>query len=217
MVPFKGLKDWEGGQPLMGRLSDKLRRGPALRDRINAAMYRLKVQQNRLEGAAMRMQQHDKDLFSKCVSAQSSKDHARASMYANECAEVRKMAKVTLQCQLALEQVTLRLETIEQFGDVAAMMGPVAGVVQAIKHQISGIMPEVSYELSEIGDALNGVVIEVGEATGSTYDASASSEEAQRILGEANAIAEQRVKEKFPDLPVSTPSPEHFAQGWTKQ
>jgi len=50
-------------------------------------------------------------------------------MYANEIAEIRKIAKVTLRSELALEQVVLRLETIQEFGDVAAMMGPVAGVV----------------------------------------------------------------------------------------
>jgi division protein CdvB (Snf7/Vps24/ESCRT-III family) len=134
-------------------------------------------------------------------------------MYANECAEVRKMAKVTLQCQLALEQVSLRLETIEEFGDIARMMAPVASVVHSIKNQISGVIPEVGFELSEIGEVLNGVVVEAGEATGSAYDMEASSAEAQRILGEANAIAEQHMKEKFPDLPASgQPEPQRASE-----
>jgi division protein CdvB (Snf7/Vps24/ESCRT-III family) len=147
------------------------------------------------------MQQHDKDIFAKCINSQMAHDNARAMMYANECAEVRKMAKVTVQCQMALEQVYLRLETIEEFGDVAKMMAPVASVVHSIKNQISGVMPEVGFELGQIGEVLSGVVDEAGEVTGSNYDVNASGEEAQRILGEANVIAEQHMKNIFPDLP----------------
>ena len=122
-------------------------------------------------------------------------------MYANECAEVRKIAKVTLQSQLALEQVALRLETIEEFGDVARMMGPVSSVVRSVKNQISGVIPEVGYELNEVGELLGSFVVEAGEPMAASFDVAASNEEAQRILGEANAIAEQHIKEKFPELP----------------
>jgi division protein CdvB (Snf7/Vps24/ESCRT-III family) len=50
------------------------------------------------------------------------------------------------------------------------------------------------------------MVVEVGEATGSGYDISTSSEEAQRIITEANTIAEQRMKERFPELPTAAPA-----------
>jgi len=200
------LKDWEreSNEPVISRVSSKFHHKPPIKEQLSSALYRLRVQQNKLESAAMRMQQHDKDIFSKCVNSQMSHDTARAAMYANECAEVRKMAKVTLQCQLALEQVSLRLETIEEFGDVARMMAPVASVVHSIKNQISGVIPEVGFELSQIGDVLNNFVMEAGEATGATYDTETSSAEALRIMSEANAIADQHMKDRFPDLPASS-------------
>jgi len=108
---------------------------------------------------------------------------------------------------MALEQVSLRLETIEEFGDIARMMGPVASVVNSLKHQISGIMPEVGFELSEIGETLNGLVVEAGESTTSYVDVEANGTEAQKILNEASTIAEQHMKEKFPDLPLSSTRP----------
>jgi division protein CdvB (Snf7/Vps24/ESCRT-III family) len=147
------------------------------------------------------MQLHDKEIFNKCVSSQLSHDSARAAMYANECAEVRKMAKITVQCQMALEQVSLRLETIQEFGDVAGMMAPVANVVHSIKNQISGVMPEVGLELGQIGEMLSSVVDDAGEVTGTSYDATAPNPESNKILDEANAIAEQHVKDRFPELP----------------
>lgn len=199
------LKDWdrEATEPLVSRITSKFHHSAPVKEQLATAIYRLKIQQNKLESAAMRMQQHDKDIFMKCVNSQMAHDVARSVMYATECAEVRKMAKVTLQCQLALEQVSLRLETIQEFGDIARMMAPVASVVHSIKNQISGIIPEVGFELSEIGEVLNGVVVEAGEAVGESYDTNASSAEAQRILGEANAIADQRMKERFPELPAN--------------
>jgi division protein CdvB (Snf7/Vps24/ESCRT-III family) len=197
------LKDWDNDQrePVFTRVGDRFHHKPAVKEQISSALYRLNVQKNKLETAANRMQQHDKEIFAKCVSSQMAHDNARAMMYANECAEVRKMAKVTVQCQMALEQVYLRLQTIEEFGDVAKMMAPVASVVHSIKSQISGVMPEVGFELGQIGEVLSGVVDEAGEVSGSGYDVNASGEEAQRILGEANTIAEQHMKNVFPDLP----------------
>lgn len=160
------------------------------------------------------MQQHDREMFNKCVRAQVEKDTARAAMYANECAQVRKMAKVTLQCQLALEQGALRLETVREFGQVASMMAPVAAVVRSVQGQITGVIPEVGFELGEIGEMLNSVVYEVGEASGASYEVQTPSEEAQRILTEANTLAEHRMQQRFPDLP---PTPSAVPQRGTEQ
>src|SRR5207237_1336078 len=82
-------------------------------------------------------------------------DTARSTMYANEIAEIRKMAKITLRSELALEQVGLRLATIKEFGDVAATMGTIAGVVAAIKNQVHGVIPQVGYDLGDISESLN--------------------------------------------------------------
>ncbi len=205
-MSYKSLKNWDRGQrePLLSKLGERVHHQEPLKERISQCVYRLKVQQNRLEGANLKTQQHDKSLFDKCVQAQMAKDTARSTMYANEIAEIRKMAKITVRSELALEQVVLRLETIEEFGDVAATMGPIAGVVRAIKNQVQGVIPQVGYELGEISEALNGVVMEVGEATGQSYDFEASGTEAQKILSEANSIAETRMREKFPELPSPT-------------
>lgn len=197
------MKGWdaESKEPAISRFEAHFHRKPSVKEQISTALYRLKAQQNKLEAAAARMQLHDKEIFNKCVSSQLSHDSARAAMYANECAEVRKMAKVTVQCQMALEQVSLRLETIQEFGDIAGMMGPVANVVHSITNQISGVMPEVGLELGQIGELLTGVIDDAGEVTGTSYDVATPNPESSKILDEANAIAEQHVKERFPELP----------------
>ena len=201
------IKNWDRTEkePLFTRIEGRIRPSDkSVKERINAAVFRLKAQQNKLELANLKMQQRDRELFKKCIDAQLTKDTARASMYAEECAEIRKIAKVTLQCQLAIERTTFRLEAVQEFGDIAASMLPVTGVIRSLRTQISGVMPEVSYELGLVNETLNDIVVEAGEATGTMSKPEATSQEATKILAEAGAIAEQRMKEKFPDLPSPT-------------
>lgn len=114
------------------------------------------------------------------------------------------MARIALRCEFTLEQVILRLETAEEFGDVVCVMRPAAVAIQDLRSQVGGIMPRISFELGLVGEALNGIVLEVGEAPTAGYDISAFGEQAQMILAEASAIADQRMRERFPELPAST-------------
>jgi division protein CdvB (Snf7/Vps24/ESCRT-III family) len=180
-----------------------MKKSPPLRERISYTIYRMKVQRNKLDQAYIRMQNHYNKLFKKCTDAILNKDTTRASIYANECAEIRKMSQTILTSQFAIEQVTLRLETVEEFGDVVVEMSPVAGVINSIKGQLAGVLPEVSYKLGEIGDSMNNLVMDSGGATSWGLSVTSSGSVAERILADANTIAEQKMKERFPTLPAT--------------
>ena len=172
-----------------------------MKQRISECLFKLKIQQRKLERTSYHMQERDQALYGKCVLAVQGKNTELASIYANECAELRKMAKVILHSELALEQVTLRLEAVNEFGQLAATMMPIAGVVRTLKTQLEGVMPEVSLELSSVNETLEELSMEVGETSENTFDISSSSAESQKILQEANLVAEQKMKERFPELP----------------
>ncbi len=197
-------KIWAGEQKqsFMDSLKEALRGKEPIRYRIAVALYKLKSTINRLEVFLNKLEARDKMLFERVVEAHIAKDKARAAMYATEVAEIRKMVKTILATQIALEQVAIRLETIQVFGDVASSVIPVVGVVRQLRNVIRGIMPELGLELAEVEELLNGLVIEAGEFTGSPAGHGVVTGEAKRILEEAAIIAEQRMKEKFPDLPV---------------
>jgi len=172
-----------------------------LRTRLTEALLRLKMQLSRLDRTAQKMQQRDAALYSKCVSAVQQKNTQLASIYASECAEIRKMAKVILHSQLALEQVALRLELVQQFGQMVYDMKPVAAVVKTIKTQLQGILPEVSMELASVNESLEYVASEVGDVTEESFAMPVSGADAEKILSEANVVAEQKMRERFPELP----------------
>ncbi|AWR94580.1 cell division protein CdvB1/B2 [Acidianus brierleyi] len=175
-----------------------------LKYRIVQAHYQLSSMVSRLDAYIGRMQERDRTLFERVVEAQMSKDTARAAMYANEVAEIRKISRQLLTTQIALEQVELRLETVSEIGDVFVNLVPVVGVINELKGVLRGVMPELSVELGELGEGLQEVVVEAGDFTGSYSYASAPTAEARKILDEASTIAEQKMKEKFPDLPAAT-------------
>jgi division protein CdvB (Snf7/Vps24/ESCRT-III family) len=167
------------------------------------SQYKLSAMISRLDAHISRMQERDRALFERVIEAQMSKDTARAAMYANEVAEIRKATKQLLVTQIALEQVKLRMETVSEIGDVFVNLMPVVGVVNQLRTSLKGVMPEISLELSELGDGLEEVVMESGDFMGGSSYGVAESPEARKILEEATAVAEQKMKEQFPDLPSS--------------
>ena len=142
-------------------------------------------------------------MFQRCIGAQLSKDPAHAALYANECAEIRKMAHLTLSSELALERVILRMQTVEEFGDIMAQIAPVIGIVRETRGRIAGVIPEVANELGEVNNMLSDMSMETGEVGENPgFDMSASSSEARKVLEESSAIASQQMKERFPELPM---------------
>ncbi|MCK4243462.1 hypothetical protein KAX03_01130 [Candidatus Bathyarchaeota archaeon] len=197
------LKNWDrdSNTSLLRSIKEKIIKPSPLKERLSYAIYRLQMQMNKLEQVGTNMQHQYDLLFKKCTDAVMSKDMQRARIYANECAQIKKMVSVILQSQFAIERVTMRLRTVEEFGDVAIEMGPVANVISSLKGQLIGILPEVSYGLGEIGESLNEMVMGFGETTGMSEMHMTSSEEASKILNEAAAVAENKMRERFPTLP----------------
>lgn len=200
----KFVADWarQSKPSLSTRIKDTINSVP-LKERINKTVFRLKLVQRKLEESSLRSEQKYKKLFNKCVEAQQAKDQTIAIMYANESAQIRIIAKTLTGAQLAVEQVVLRLETVSDFGDIAAEIMPAAETIRALKGRLQGIIPEVSMQLGFINQSLDSLVLEAGEATGSSWNTMASGDEAEKILLEATTVAEQKIRDGFPELPTT--------------
>jgi len=152
------------------------------------------------------MQRRDKEFFDKCLAARVAGDMGRANLYAEECAEVRKLAKIAINSELALEQLIFKLETAEMMGDLAYLVHPIKSVVASVGQQIQHMMPDVSFELNQINESLEDIMVNAGDTSENiTPIATSSSAEAERIMQEADTLAEQKIKSRFPEIqPAST-------------
>ena len=189
----------------LSRIEDKLGvHQQPLKERLALVTYRLRTLRNKIESNGLLMQRRDRELFDKCVAARTSGDAERANLYAEECAEVRKIAKIVLQSELAIEQLIFKLETAEMLGDIAYLVHPVKTVVATVGEHVKHLMPEVSFELGQINESLDGLVVDAGGIS-DTMTPIAPTAEAEKILSEADALAEQKIKSRFPTL-EPTPS-----------
>ncbi len=201
-------KKWETKreeQPITRRIQDAVRPPGPLKPRLDAAVRRIELQVNKLDQAGEKFSVRDRTIFARIVDAYTKHDTARANVFANELAEIRKMERLITNARLALEQIVLRLRTVSELGDVVSTLGPAVGVLRTVKSGLVSVFPEAESELGEIGNLLSGIMMEAGTETGMSLNFNAVNEDATKILTEASTVAEQRIKEKFPDLPPGIP------------
>jgi division protein CdvB (Snf7/Vps24/ESCRT-III family) len=201
-------KKWETRkeeQPFTNRIKDAVKPPGPLKPRLDFAVRRIDLQVQKLDQATERFSQRDKTIFARIVDAYTKHDTSRANVFANELSEIRKMERLIINARLALEQIVLRLRTVSELGDVVSTLGPAVGVLRSVRAGLVSVFPEAENELGEIGNMLSGIMMEAGSGSGMTLNFDSVNEDAGKILNEAATVAEQRVKEKFPDLPPGIP------------
>jgi len=202
-------KKWEEREPqapIGTRVKEAVRPPGPLKPRLDFAIRRIELQVQRLDQATDRFTERDKSIFVRIVEAYTKHDMPRASVFANELAEVRKMEKMIMHARLALEQIVLRLKTVSELGDIVTTLAPAVGVLRTVRNGMASIFPEAERELGQIGNLLSGIIIDAGQSTGLTINFETANDDAQKILNEAATVAEQKIKEKFPELPAGMPS-----------
>jgi division protein CdvB (Snf7/Vps24/ESCRT-III family) len=202
-------KKWGHGEddtPFTTKIKEAVRPPGPLKPRLDYAVRGMKLQIQKLDKAADRFSERDKSIFARIVQSYSKHDMARANVFANELAEIRKMEKMIIHARLALEQIVLRLSTVSELGDVVSTLAPAVGVLRSVRNGMSKVFPEAERELGSIGNLLSGIIMDAGHNSGLNIDFNTATEDAQNILNEAATVAEQKVKDKFPELPMGIPT-----------
>ncbi|MGB9676384.1 MAG: hypothetical protein ACPL0C_04280, partial [Candidatus Bathyarchaeales archaeon] len=96
-------RKWESRkdeQPLTNRIKEAVRPPGPLKPRLDFAVRRIELQIQKLDQATERFSQRDKAIFARIVDAYTKHDTARANVFANELAEIRKMEKLIMNARL---------------------------------------------------------------------------------------------------------------------
>jgi len=201
----------KSSSPTIGeRVKETIRPAGPLKPRLDAAIRQIQVQISKLDSTTTRFKDRDSAIFNKVVLSIQNHDMSHASVYANELAEVRKMNKTVTQAKIALEQIVLRLNTVQELGDVVVTLSPAMAVIRNVKSGLGSVFPEADHEIGEISGLLSSILVDAGQLGGHTLNFEAANEDAERIISEAATVAEQKMKDKFPELPMgdSLPSTE---------
>jgi division protein CdvB (Snf7/Vps24/ESCRT-III family) len=199
---------WErsNNEGFTARVRDSVKSPGPLKPRLDLAVRQIQVQVAKLDATSAKLRERDSSIFNKIVSSIQKHDSQHASVYANELAEIRKMNKMVTQAKLALEQITLRLNTITELGDIVVTLTPAMSVIRSVRQGLVSVLPEAEGEIGEISGLLSSILVDAGTVGGYSLNFEAANEDAEKVLAEAAAVAEQRMKDKFPDIPTGLPS-----------
>lgn len=199
-------RNWQ--RPEQSSVTEKLRgvakpQGP-LKPRIQAAVNALQVQISKMDSMLKKLGERDQRLFQRVVASMQQHDSTTSRVLSNELAEIRKVTKMLSNMRMALEQSQLRLTTVHDLGEAMVALQPAMTTMKGLKTSLGKFMPEADSELNAMTQTLNGLMMDslAGDSFGMESDM--SSEETEKILQEASAVAEQQIGEQFPSVPSST-------------
>lgn len=177
---------------------------PSMNEIIPEIRFKLGNQKEKLEDVAERLYQRDKEILQRCVGAQLCGDNDRSKIYANECAEIRRMYTTVKATQIALEKVIIRFDSIFLFEDALVQIKPVMEIVRSMRGDIEGLAPEVAKELEGINSVLEDLHSGTGQASPINLELVLAGEEAKRVLEESKLVASQKANERFPEIPIES-------------
>jgi len=176
-----------------------------LRLGIEQSLSVLRGQIERLNNKYRDMLERNKVYFEKCIDALVAKDEDRARIYAQEIAEIRRLANIVLHGQLVLLQVRIRLETIVELSEVIGLMKPLGAILETVRAEISDVVPEASESLRSLALTIEDFMTASGTYVEPVqHNPPEQSNEVTFVLEEAKKIAAEKVKQNFPDVPTLT-------------
>ncbi len=183
------------------KIKEGLKSDEPIRPRLEQATRELQAQITKLDQAAAKLKEKDNAIFSSIVISVEKNDDARANMLASELLEIRKMKNLVVQAKLALEQISLRLTTVTELGDIAATLTPALNTIKGVQPGLANLVPDAEHELGEISGILSGLMVEAGRVSPERITFSSPNEDAERVLAQAAMMVERRERAKYPDVP----------------
>jgi division protein CdvB (Snf7/Vps24/ESCRT-III family) len=187
------------------KIKENLRTQQPLKPRIELAKNKIQTQNHKLNNILETLRGKEKTIFNQVVLNLQKHDAQQVKMMSNELAQIKRTTKMISQVKMSVEQIQLRLESTIDIGDVMTSIGPAVGALTRVRSGMSGVMSEVDTELVEVDRAFSDIIMNVGSIdNNASFTFDAGGEDVDRILVEASAVAEQRMNENFPDVPVGS-------------
>ncbi len=192
-------------QSIVSKIANVGKPSENLKEQIMQVTQRLDIQTKTLDQAVSRFQGRDAEIFNRVVKAMTQRDEARANILATELSEIRKVERMLSHASLALQSVSMRLNTVSELGDLVTVLAPARSLLSNVRTEMCSILPEASQELGNIGNLLSDIVVSTNQSGDSPVDTVMASADALQILEEAEVAAESRLKERFPEVSSEKP------------
>jgi division protein CdvB (Snf7/Vps24/ESCRT-III family) len=204
MTSFSNQWNKEAKKDPTERIRDSLRTQKPLKPTMETAKNRLGIQTQKLDTLLEKLKSKDRTLFDQIVTHLQNHDSQQSKMLSNELSQVRRTIKTISQLKMSLEQVHMRLESTIDIGDALTALKPAVGTLSKVKTGLTGLMPNVDTELGEINDVFSDIMANANSTSDIGFALNPSGGDMNNIIAEASIVAEQRVTDNFPDVPMGT-------------
>lgn len=177
------------------------RPGGPLRPRLEAVQKRIEGQVARLEGLQAGLKVRDEESFRRLMTSIKENNAQYSTVLSQELSRSRQLSRVVSVARVALEKIHARLSSVSDFGDLVIVLSPAMAVVKNVRSSLTPFVPEMEEELGVISELLSGILVDAGQVGGYTINFETANEEAVRLIGEASAVVENKMKEEFPGIP----------------
>jgi len=185
--------------------------GGPLKPRLDAVQKKIQVQISRLEELHGLLKSKDEEVFRKLVTSIKENNAQYSTLLSSDLARARQVSRVVFLSRVALEKLVAKLSSASDFGDLVIVLSPAMAVVKNLRSSLTPHVPEMEGELGIISELLSGILVDAGQVGGYTINFETANEEAVRLIDEASAAVEQKMKEEFPGIPDLPVMPQKLA------
>lgn len=185
--------------------------GGPLKPRLDAVQKKIQVQISRLEELHGLLKSKDEEVFRKLVTSIKENNAQYSTLLSSDLARARQVSRVVFLSRVALEKLVAKLSSASDFGDLVIVLSPAMAVVKNLRSSLTPHVPEMEEELGIISELLSGILVDAGQVGGYTINFETANEEAVRLIDEASAAVEQKMKEEFPGIPDLPVMPQKLA------
>jgi division protein CdvB (Snf7/Vps24/ESCRT-III family) len=184
----------------------------SIKQKIGRAVKEIELHRRELENLRQKLEQRRKMLYDTAVRAYKTNDRSKASVYANEWSELRKVVKVVYASELALTQVILRLESIVDVGDVMLHLTTAFKILRKVSKTVNGLVLSLDQASSEISSTLSETMIQMGTVS-PNISIDVNSESADELVEQAKKYAEEKAEKIKKTISSPFPSLEDISEG----
>jgi division protein CdvB (Snf7/Vps24/ESCRT-III family) len=185
------------------RIFRRGRGGGDYKARIAVALRDIETQRKELDALKARLAERRQKLFETTVRSLQEKNQSKAAVYATEHAEVRKVCRVVEASELALTQVSLRLQSITEIGDAMLHMDTAFRSLKQISKEMQGVIPALDAASTDINSTLVETMAQMGQIS-PNINIDIRTENTEDLIEQARKFAEEqstRLKDSLNIMP----------------
>ena len=188
--------NWTKKKDYIDCTNKELKESLPLKPRIENVMNKTQLQISKLDAKIAKMKGREQEIFNKVIDAVKTRNTIYAKSLSNELLQLRKSQRTLNQARIALEQVSMRISTIHDLGEIMEILEPAMSPVKGLKSDFERLVPSTDMELnymqmltdSILSDSMQNNEIDVIDMN---IVGSSKNKDTDHIMNEASAVLEE--------------------------